>query len=346
MPLFICRWQNGDFSAVSAASKTDAIALLDEVENAEVCELFTVKNFMVHFHLKQETDEVDDFVPVELEGFGEETVDTLSERVYPAYFKAAITEGENWPDHDEGSREKVDAVLQNLNAALVKERTRQWGAKKPEISDDPEAARLQKGGLDLPKTVAERTAKEIRHRQFLEARPKTDKVQVRVNPNGFQPRLSSPPEYLPIFGGSQLRSNSANQLCFKPSSRITSVILGAAEENHLCRPRYSLPFATAPAPPTISGATPQLAMCGTLYVPPQPPTLAPGHDHQSPPNLPPPAASHSFRMLIPMDEGGNRDELGSHQEEWTACRGTTDSTGGLSQSESKECRHAPGNTYY
>jgi isopentenyldiphosphate isomerase len=81
MPLFICRWQNGDFSAVSAASKIEAIALLDEVGNAEVCELFTVKHFMVHFSLKQETNEVDDFVPVDLEEFGEETVGTLSERV-------------------------------------------------------------------------------------------------------------------------------------------------------------------------------------------------------------------------------------------------------------------------
>ena len=178
MPLFICRWQNGDFSAVSAATKTDAIAMLDEVGNAEVCELFTVKNFMVHFSLKQETDEVDDFVAVELEGFGEATEDVLCSRVYPVYFKASIAEGENWLDNDEeNSQEKVEAVLQNLNAALVKERTRQWGAKEPQISDDPEAARLQQAGLDLPKTVAERTAKEHRHRQFLEARPKSDKVQ-------------------------------------------------------------------------------------------------------------------------------------------------------------------------
>jgi hypothetical protein len=177
MPLYICRWQNGDFSAVSAATKTDAIALLDEVGNAEVCELFTVKNFMVHFSLKQETDEVDDFVPVELEGFGEATVDTLSERVYPAYFKAAITEGENWPEPEEESQEKVEAVLQNLNAALVKERTRQCDAKEPEISDDPDAAHLQKLGLDLPKTMAERTVKEHRHHQFIEMPPKTDKVQ-------------------------------------------------------------------------------------------------------------------------------------------------------------------------
>jgi hypothetical protein len=177
MPLYICRWQNGDFSAVSAASKTEAIALLDEVGNAEVCELFTVKNFMVHFSLKQETDELDDFVPVELEGFGEETVDTLCARVYPAYFKAAMTEGENWPGEEDATVEDVTTVLQNLNAALVKERTRQWGAKKPKISDDPEAAHLQKVGLDLPKSMAERTVKERRHRQFLDAAPKTDKVQ-------------------------------------------------------------------------------------------------------------------------------------------------------------------------
>jgi hypothetical protein len=133
---------------------------------------------MVHFRLKQETDEVDNFVPVELEGFGEVTEDILCQRVYPAYFKAAITEGENWLDHEEGSQEEADAMLKSLNEALVKERTRQWGEiKEPEISNDPEAAYLQKAGLDLPKSVAERTAKEHRHRQFLNATPKTDKVQ-------------------------------------------------------------------------------------------------------------------------------------------------------------------------
>jgi hypothetical protein len=51
MPLHICRWQNGDFSAVSAASRKDAIAPLDEVENAELCELFTMKNFMVSWYI-------------------------------------------------------------------------------------------------------------------------------------------------------------------------------------------------------------------------------------------------------------------------------------------------------
>jgi hypothetical protein len=49
MPIYIWRWQNGDFSAVSASSKKDAIELLDEVGNAEVCQL------MEYFSLRQET---------------------------------------------------------------------------------------------------------------------------------------------------------------------------------------------------------------------------------------------------------------------------------------------------
>jgi hypothetical protein len=87
VPLFICRWQNGDFSAVSAASRDEAMELLDEVGNADVADLFTTKNFMVHFQLKTEADNMEDAVPVELEDFGDETYEMLFERVYPVYCK-------------------------------------------------------------------------------------------------------------------------------------------------------------------------------------------------------------------------------------------------------------------
>jgi hypothetical protein len=82
--------------------------------------------------------------------------------VYPLYFKAAITEGENWPDHEEVPQGKVAATLRSMNEALIKERTRQWGSNEPQISDDPEAAHLQKVGHDIPKAVAERVVKEHR----------------------------------------------------------------------------------------------------------------------------------------------------------------------------------------
>jgi hypothetical protein len=35
MAMFLCRWPNGDFSIVSAATKSDAVELLDEWGNAE-----------------------------------------------------------------------------------------------------------------------------------------------------------------------------------------------------------------------------------------------------------------------------------------------------------------------
>ncbi len=82
-----------------------------------------------------------------MEGFGEETLDILSQRVYPDYFDASIVEGENLPVEGEATTDDVTAVLQKLNAALVKESTRQWGAKETEISDDREAIHLQKPSI-------------------------------------------------------------------------------------------------------------------------------------------------------------------------------------------------------
>ena len=35
MPLFTCPWQNGDFSAMSARSRENAIELLDEVRSCK-----------------------------------------------------------------------------------------------------------------------------------------------------------------------------------------------------------------------------------------------------------------------------------------------------------------------
>jgi hypothetical protein len=64
MPLFSCRWQNGDFSAVSASSREEDMELLDEGGNADVAEVFTVKSFMLHFQLKKQVDSAEDPVPV------------------------------------------------------------------------------------------------------------------------------------------------------------------------------------------------------------------------------------------------------------------------------------------
>ena len=176
MPLFICRWQNGDFSAVSAASREEAMELLDEVGNADVADLFTVKNFMVHFQLKTEADNIEEPVPVELEGFGDGTYEMLCERVYPVYGKVSEKVVDDLPTTDEMPKEKRDAALKTLNEALVTERMRKRDSKKPKLSVDPDVAELQEEG-DVPRPVAEKVVKERRRRAITEMPSHSDEVQ-------------------------------------------------------------------------------------------------------------------------------------------------------------------------
>ena len=176
MPLFICRWQNGDFSAVSAASRDEAMELLDEVGNADVADLFTAKNFMVHFQLKAEADNVEDPVPVELEGFGDETYEVLCERVYPVYGKVSAKVVDDLPSSGDVPKEMRDAALKTLNEALVTERMREWDSKRPKLSDDPDVAELQKE-RDTPRPIAEKIVQEHRRRAIAELPSKSDKVQ-------------------------------------------------------------------------------------------------------------------------------------------------------------------------
>jgi hypothetical protein len=175
MPLFICRWQNGDFSAVNASSRDEAIELLDEVGNADVAEVFTAKKFMVHFHLKKQVDNVEEPVPVDFEGFGEETYDTLSERVYPVYSKASMRIHSELHASGDVPNEEYDAALKVLNDAVVTERMRNWDSKRPELSDDPDVAELQKQ-VDMPRPTAEHAVKERRRRAIAEMPSPSDEI--------------------------------------------------------------------------------------------------------------------------------------------------------------------------
>lgn len=176
MPLFICRWQNGDFSAVNASSREEAIELLDEVGNADVAEVFTAKRFMVHFQLKKQVDNVEEPVPVDFEGFGEETYDTLCERIYPVYSKAAMKVHDQLHANADVPKEEYEAALKVLNDAVVTERLRNWDSKQPELSDDPDVAELQKQ-VDVPRPMAEHAVKERRRRAIVEMPPSSKKVQ-------------------------------------------------------------------------------------------------------------------------------------------------------------------------
>ena len=132
------------FQSVSASSREEAVELLDEVGNADVAELFTAKRFMVHLQLKRQVDNVEEPVPVDLESFGEETYDSLHERVYPVYNKASTRVHNNLHAHNDVPKEEYEVALRVLNDALAAERMRSEDSKKPELSDNPDVAKLQK----------------------------------------------------------------------------------------------------------------------------------------------------------------------------------------------------------
>ena len=51
MPLFLCRWPNGDCSVVLARTQDDAVVAFDQVGNAEGCPITQLRTFQVHFAL-------------------------------------------------------------------------------------------------------------------------------------------------------------------------------------------------------------------------------------------------------------------------------------------------------
>ena len=54
-------------------------------------------------------------IPAELEGFGEDTLDMLWDRVYPVYTQTIIKAEEGWPEDKELRQEKEDAALKDAN---------------------------------------------------------------------------------------------------------------------------------------------------------------------------------------------------------------------------------------
>jgi hypothetical protein len=91
MALYLCRWDNGDFSVIQAKNKEDAIEILDEVANAEGLPLYSLTDFMVHFRL---TDEG----VVELEGFGDQFGDHIREYVHPVLGELDVSPDDATPE--------------------------------------------------------------------------------------------------------------------------------------------------------------------------------------------------------------------------------------------------------
>lgn len=112
MPLYMCRWPNGDLSFVSARNKTEAVAIgrLDEFDACEESWLIQVPDFfMLDFRL-------DDVGRLELQQIGEELEEFIYSKAYPALSDVVLSHN--------GAEEQTDAYLAALREAVQKERER------------------------------------------------------------------------------------------------------------------------------------------------------------------------------------------------------------------------------
>ena len=157
MPVYMCRWANGDFSFVSAANKEEAVEALDEIDNAEGCPLSVVRDFMVHFHL-------DDDGTFELEGFGEVTENTIW-KDYPILDETL--------DHifeETAGTQLTCQHMQVIGEVVSRERER----VKPKKVKQPETRLGQKikRTMDTPTTLIDREVKKRAKETLKNFKPK------------------------------------------------------------------------------------------------------------------------------------------------------------------------------
>lgn len=151
MPVYVCRWQNGDFSVAYAGKREEADLLFDEIGNPDLAEVFRVRTLAIHFKLPEKEDAnnalliADDALPVELECFDERSYGDLGPKLYPDLWALDI-------EPDEAA----------VRSALEKERKRQWGKKKARLSTDSEERYLQEVGPDIPRSLARSVVREMR----------------------------------------------------------------------------------------------------------------------------------------------------------------------------------------
>ena len=150
MPLFLCRWPNGDCSVVLARNEADAVERLDEVGNAEGCPITRLSNMQVHFTL---TDEA----RLALDGLGEDTWTEVVEFCYPEVVRA-LSEGEDVAVAVTQERERLD-----VSGASAHEPVTQVG-------------RSAKAQLDMPTTLIDRLVSRAAKQRLKSFKP-------RGNPN-------------------------------------------------------------------------------------------------------------------------------------------------------------------
>ena len=156
MPVYMCRWENGEVSFVSARSNQDACLLLDEFAAVEPEELHEVQDFMLSFALSDDGEVV-------LSDLGEDTRELFEEKIYPVLYQSKQEAGA-------GVEEPVKGRGPGIRSAVEKERTRLQGQMKKRRAKSPAARSLQEN-LGMSATVAKR------HEQIAKGKQDKRKLQ-------------------------------------------------------------------------------------------------------------------------------------------------------------------------
>lgn len=145
MPLYLCRWPNGEISIVHARNRADALYLLDEEDNAEGCPIVKLADFMVHFSIGDEGN-------LRLKGFGEGVKDTILEVAYPLV-DAALSRA---------VRESAGDDLTKNGKALVRDAVRKERVRvrARTVSPKTERGRRMREEFDMPSQVVDRLVRD------------------------------------------------------------------------------------------------------------------------------------------------------------------------------------------
>ena len=165
MPIFLCRWPNGDISFVEERTKDDAIEKLDEFGNADHSDIFQIREFLVDFRLSDEGT-------LELNygagtcGFGEETVSKIMEKAYPELDKLLMS------DELEKLKEDSPECKRLVKEAVELERKRLWGKKKKLKEAKTELGKRVQREMGSSAVVADRIVERTGKKILQKFRPK------------------------------------------------------------------------------------------------------------------------------------------------------------------------------
>lgn len=167
MPLFLCRWPNGDCSVVWARNKEEAILELDQVGNGEGCPVAPMRTFQAHFAMTDRGELV-------VDGLGEGTREEILEGVYPVLDQALsdASDGDAYDCYEKLPKARRAAIMR----AVEQERNRIDVDETRTTEPQTELGRDLKQQTGLPTVFIDRAVRQA-------ARKRLRKFKGRAKPS-------------------------------------------------------------------------------------------------------------------------------------------------------------------